>query len=231
MTTESEAGMARTAVIALFIGVGLILLAFTLGLGPGALIVAGALLLGPTLWWRWKTREFRRGVRAMRRGQPDVARTEFRAFLDRVRSANGFLRYQPLFNLGRRYDYVSAAHNNLGVLALQAGDRETAAREFRAALDRARDFAPACYGLAAVRLLEGEHGAAEAAARQGLETNPGHRPCAIIAALARAERDDREGAEEILADLSKPIEWERARTLWSSMYRFWGEEARARRWD
>lgn len=214
----------------MLIGLGALLLAYALGLGAGVLLVLGALLLGPTLWWRWKTREFRRGMRALRRGQRREAESWFDLFLQRTERDGGFLRYQPVFNLGRPYDYRAAAHNNLGVLHLRAGKRDAARREFDRALASSPRFAPACYGRGALHLLEGDLAAAEASAREGLRAEPGHRPCSVLAALCRAELGDREGAEALLASLRKPIDWESARHLWAQMYSFWGAEDRSGRW-
>jgi tetratricopeptide (TPR) repeat protein len=194
-------------------------------------VLLGGLILAPGLWWRWRTREFRRGMRALRRGDLEASRARFEVFLEDVEQGGRFLRYQPFFNLGRPYDYVAAARNNLGVIALRSGDRAGAVRAFDSAAERAPNFAPAHYGRAAVRLLAGDLEGAESAAREGLRGQPGHRPCAILAALCRAERGDRAGAEELLGGLRKPVDWDRARAFWAKLYRFWGEDEAAARWE
>ena len=220
----------RPAVVALMTGIALLLLALTLGVRARLLLVLGLLVLAPGLWWRWKTGRFRQGVRALRRGEQEAAAERFREFLGQVETDDGFLRYQPFFNLGRPYDYVAASHNNLGALALQAGDRAGARRELEAALDRPGAFAPAYYGSAALSLLEGDLEIAESTARAGLEADPRYRPCGILLGLCLAERGDRSGAEAALAGLKKPLSWDEASSLWASMYRFWGESERAARW-
>ncbi|MEE9246614.1 MAG: hypothetical protein V3U63_10470 [Gemmatimonadota bacterium] len=222
---------ARPAVVALFGGIAVLLVLFTLGIKARALLVVGLLVLAPGFWWRWKTREFRRGIRALRRGEAELSREHFRGFLGAVEHHSGFLRYQPFFNLGRPYDYVAAAHNNLGALALQSGDRVTARREFEAAIGRRTGFAPAYYGRAAVSLLDGDLEDAESAARAGLVFEPRYRPCAILVALCQAERGDRSAAEASLAGLSKPMNWNEAPILWAKMYHLWGEPDRAAKWE
>lgn len=220
----------RSAVIALMTGVALLLLALTLGVRARLLVVLGLLVLAPGLWWRWKTRRFRQGVRALRRGEREAAAERFREFLEQIETDDGFLRYQPFFNLGRPYDYVAAGHNNLGALALQAGDRAGARRELEAAVARPGAFAPAYYGRAALSLLEGDLEMAERTARAGLEADPRYRPCGILLALCLAERGERAGAETTLASLKKPLSWDEARSLWAGMYRLWGESERAAKW-
>lgn len=228
---RTDSSMARPAMTALVIGLAIVLALFAFGLGPGVLLILGALVLGPSLWWRWKTREFRRAVRALRANRPDTARAGFQTFIERVARDDGFLRYQPFFNLGRPYDYVAAAHSNLGVLALRIGDRSEAERAFETALTRSPGFAEAHYGQAAARLLGDRPAEAEQAALAGLASQPGHRPCAILAALCRAEQGDREGAKELLSGLRKPLGWDAAVALWAKMYRFWGADGRAARWE
>lgn len=226
----SEAGGTRAPVIALILGVGVLVVLLALGVQASGLVLLGAMVVAPGLWWRWRTREFRRGVRALRRGNGGEAAVHFRAFLEDVRRDDSFLRYQPFFNLGRPYDYVAAAHNNLGALSLQEGDSAKARRHFDAALERPGRFPPACYGRAAVNLLESKLEQAELDARAGLDADPKHRPSRILLALILAERGDRGAAEEVLAGLRKPLDWDNARSLWSKMYRFWNEEQRAARW-
>lgn len=227
----SGSSTTRTTVYALILGVGALVILLTVGVRAPGLVALGLLVVGPGLWWRWRTREFRRGVRALRRGDGREAAARFQRFLEDVRRDGGFLRYQPFFNLGRPYDYVAAAHNNLGALSLREGDRTAARRHFEAALDRPGRFPPARYGRAALNLLESNLEEAESDARAGLEADPRHRPSRILLALILAEADDRQSAEEALAGLRKPLDWDEARDLWSKMYRYWQAEARAARWE
>lgn len=228
---DARSSAARSAVTALVVGLGILLALFALGLGARLLLFLGLLVLGPGLWWRWKTREFRQGVKEMRRGSRGAAASHFRRFIEMAETNGSFLRYQPFFNLGRPYDYVAAAHNNLGVLALHSGDRERARADFKAAIARSPVFAPAHYGHAAVTLLDGDLDAAERAARAGLDAEPGHRPCAVLLALCHAERGDLTAAEAVLGELRKPLSIEQARAHWAKMYRFWGATAQAERWE
>ncbi len=223
-------GSTRYAVLAFLIGLGVLLVLLSLGVRPGFIVAVAGLALAPGLWWRWRTREFRHGVRALRKGRTDAARDHFQRFLADAEADDRFLRWQPFFNLGRPYDYVAGAHNNLGVLALRRGDREEARARFRTTLDRAPGFVQGHYGMAASRLIEGDLDAATEAARAGLGVEPGNRPCAILLALCHAERGDRAAAEEVLDGLTKPISWEDARSMWAKMYRFWRADERAERW-
>ncbi len=228
---HARSSPARPAVTALVVGLGIVLALFALGFGARLLVFLGLLVLGPGFWWRWKTREFRQGVREMRRGHGDIAASHFRRFIEMAEINGSFLRYQPFFNLGRPYHYVAAAHNNLGVLALHSGDRETACADFTAATARSPVFAPAHYGHAAVLLLDGDLDHAERAARAGLDAEPGHRPCAVLLALCHAERSDRSAAEAVLRELRKPLSFDQGRSHWAKMYQFWGAPDRATKWE
>ncbi len=227
----SSTSSSRSAVTALLIGIGALILMLTLGVGAQLLAALGLIVLAPGFWWRHKTREFRSGVRYLRRGDGENAENHFRSFLLTAAREGGFLRYQAFFNLGRPYDYVAAAHNNLGALALQAGDRSTARREFDAAIALGTAFAPAYFGRAGVNLLEGDLGAAEEDAGAGLSAEPRYRPCSILLALIRAERGDSVGAEEVLAGLRTPISLDDARLLWAEMYDQWKAKDRAAKWE
>ena len=102
---------------------------------PGAGIVVGILLLLflPGRWWRWKTRRFHRGLRSLKGGDAAEARTEFERFLTEMERDARFERWQPIFNLGRRYSYPGATHANIGVTWLHEGEPERALHHFEIA--------------------------------------------------------------------------------------------------
>ena len=61
------------------LGLLLVLLLFR---PPGWVVVVFLLVLFlPGRWWHWKTRRFRRGLRALKKGDPGAARSELEAFL------------------------------------------------------------------------------------------------------------------------------------------------------
>jgi tetratricopeptide (TPR) repeat protein len=170
---------------------------------PGwVLILFLVLLFVPGRWWHWKTRRFRRGLRALKKGDPGGARSELEAFLFQVARESNFRRVQPYFNLGRSYPYRVAAHSNLGVCDLMEGKSEPALVRFRTALAEDPSWVPARYGEAVALKLLGKREEAEASARQAL----GHRPSYLAARLLLgslvAEGGRRAEADAILAPIA-----------------------------
>lgn len=189
--------------------IGLVL-AFAL-LRPGPLIVIGVivLLFAPGRWWRWRMRRFRKGVRAIQRGDLTAGQTELEAFLDGIGDTERFERIQPLFNLGKHYSYRAAALNNLGVAALTAGgpggqpDLETARSRFEEALAVDPGYVQAHYGLAMTAWLRGDAVGAETDADRALALHPGYLPARLLLATVRRERGDDAGADEALEPLRR----------------------------
>lgn len=172
---------------------------------PGVGIVAGliVLLLLPGRWWRWRTRRFRRALRMLKAGQPAEARTELELFLAEVAGDPGFERWQPLFNLGRRYSYPGAAHANIGVAWLHQGAPEEALRHFLIAGRLDESSAQAAFGEAAARRRLGQLPEAEKAAERATELRPSYLPARLLLAAIRRERGDDRGAAELLGPLSE----------------------------
>lgn len=178
------------------VGLVLVLGAWRPGIGVVAVVVVA--LLSPGRWWRWRTRRFRRGLRALRRGDPRTAREELTTFLEEIDRDPRFHRAQPFFNLGRVYPYAAAALSNLGVAELKLGDPERALRRYRAATSQAPDFVSARYGEAmALRLLKRPEDA-EAAALKALEAKPSYVAARLLLALLRRARGDEAGADQAL---------------------------------
>lgn len=172
---------------------------------PGAGIVVGILLLLflPGRWWRWKTRRFHRGVRALKSGDSAAARAEFERFLTEMDRDPRFERWQPLFNLGRRYSYPGAAHANIGVTWLHEGEPERALRHFEIARRQDETSAQAAFGEAAARRRMGQLRKAEQAAERATELRPSYLPARLLLAEIRRERGDEEGAAEVLRPLAQ----------------------------
>jgi tetratricopeptide (TPR) repeat protein len=194
----------------LFVGaVGLVLALALLRPGPGIVIGVVVLFFAPGRWWRWRTRRFRKGVRAIQRGDLTTGRAELEAFLDGIGDAERFERIQPLFNLGKRYSYRAAALSNLGVATLTIGDRggeadlERARARFDEALAVDADYVQARYGLAMVALLSGDAPGAEVEAERALALRPGYLPARLLLATVRRERGDEAGADEALEPLRR----------------------------
>lgn len=194
----------------LFVGaVGLVLVFALLRPGPAIVIVVVVLLFAPGRWWRWRTRRFRKGVRAIQRGDLAMGQAELQTFLDGIGDAERFERIQPLFNLGKRYSYRAAALSNLGVATLTIGDRadeadlERARVRFDEALAVDADYVQARYGMAMVALLRGDAAGAETEAERALALRPGYLPARLLLATARRERGDDAGADEALEPLRR----------------------------
>lgn len=187
----------------LLAAVGLLLLLLFLFPGLWALAALAVLLLLPGRWWRWRTRRFRRGVRAIRQGKPLEARGELEAFLREIEGDEGFERVQPWFNLGQRYSYRAAAESNLGVTWLQAGDAGRALRHFLRAREVDPANAQAAFGEAAARRCLGQLADAERAAARAVELRPTYLPARLVLAAVRRARGDEAGAEEALAPVRR----------------------------
>lgn len=192
----------------LFLGaVGLALAFALLRPGPAIIVAVIVLLLAPGRWWRWRTRRFRRGVRAIQRGDLEAGRADLEAFLAGIGDPARFDRIQPVFNLGKRYPYRAAALSNLGVAELTAGDAggvsdlETARSRFDEAISVAPDYVQAHYGLAMTAWLTGDHAGAVANAERALALRPAYLPARLLLATARRESGDEEGALEALEPL------------------------------
>lgn len=172
---------------------------------PGAGIVAGILLLLflPGRWWRWKTRRFHRGVRALKSGDSSAARTEFERFLDEMEGDPRFERWQPIFNLGRRYSYPGAAHANVGVTWLHEGEAAKALAHFEKARRLDETSAQAAFGEAAARRRLGQLRKAEKAAERATELRPSYLPARLLLAEIRRARGDEEGAAKVLRTLAE----------------------------
>jgi len=191
-------GLVAPAVLA---AVGLLLgLAF---LRPPGWVVVGLVLLlfVPGRWWRWRTRRFRRGLRALRHGRLEAARGDFAAFLSDIDADPRFARLQPLFNLGRPYPYAAAARANIGVTDLRDGQPRLALGHFQAALEVEASWLPARYGEAAALRLLGEAAGAEESARAVLDARPTYLPARLLLAVLLRERGDAEAAERTLTPL------------------------------
>lgn len=205
--------------LALLVAVGLVLVLALLQ--PGWVVVLAVVVaaLIPGRWWRWRTRRFRRGVRALEKGEPDRARSELRRFLADIEDDRLFARAQPLFNLGKEYSYRSAALANLGLVALRKGSVREALERFDEALREEPSRAQAHYGRGVALRMRGERAAAERAASRAIEARPGYVAAHALLALVRRERGDAEGAgeamEAIRAEEKDPEELiERLRRLW-----------------
>lgn len=172
---------------------------------PGIGIVAGllVLLLLPGRWWRWRTRRFRRGVRILNDGRPAEARAEFERFLAEIENDAGFKRWQPLFNLGRRYSYSGAAHANIGVSWLHEGVPEEALEHFLIAGCLDARSAQAAFGEAAARRRLGQLREAEKAAERATELRPSYLPARLLLAAIRRESGDEQGAAELLRPVAE----------------------------
>jgi tetratricopeptide (TPR) repeat protein len=187
---------------ALVVALG-ILLALALLRPPGWIVIGVVLLLFlPGRWWRWRTRRFRRGLRLLRRGEPEGAAREMEAFLAGVRADPNFAQAQPYFNLGRTYPYEAAAHSNLGVVRLRRGDPGAALDSFRAALEVAPEWVQAWYGQAVALRLEGSLPASEAATRRALELRPTYLAARLLLALVLREQGKDGEVEAVLEPLA-----------------------------
>ena len=188
-------------------GVGLVLASALLRPGPAIIVAVVVLLLAPGRWWRWRTRRFRRGVKAIQRGDLEAGRAELEAFLDGIGDAEPFDRFQPLFNLGKRYPYRAAALGNLGVAELTAGDAggisdlEAARSRFDQAISVDPDYVQAHYGLAMTKWLTGDHAGAAAEAERALALRPAYLPARLLLATVRRKSGDEVGAQEALEPL------------------------------
>lgn len=212
-------GVAPFLLAAIAIVLLLVWLIVLLRPGPWLLVVAVVLLLAPGRWWRWRTRRFRRGVKALRTGDRERARREFESFLDEIDGDGRFERLQPVFNLGRRYSYRGAALGNLGVVELEEGRPGAALARFRAALHADPRAVRPRYGEAAALRLLGRLEAAEESAAAALALRPRYVAARLLLALIRRERGDAAGAEEALRPLEEEGEdpeplLERLRSQW-----------------
>lgn len=171
--------------------------------GWGVLVAILALLLLPGRWWGWRTRHFRHGVKALRRGETEEARRELEAFLAEAEGDERFDRLQPWFNLRRRFPYVAAARSNLGIAALRSGDLAAATAAFERALEVAPRFVQALYGLGIARWREGRLTEAEEAALRALEVRGSYMPARVLLAAIRHERGDRAGFEEAVEGIQE----------------------------
>ncbi|MFQ5747427.1 MAG: tetratricopeptide repeat protein [Gemmatimonadota bacterium] len=196
--TRARAGLVAPA---LLVAVGLLL--GLVALRPPGWVVLGLIVLAfvPGRWWRWRTRRFRRGLRALRGGRLERARAELEAFLRDIEADPRFLRVQPWFNLGRPYPYEVAARANLGVVDLRRGHPRRALEHFRTALETEPGWLPARHGEAAALRLVGDGSGAEAAARAVLEARPSYLPARLLLAVLLRERGATEAAERTLTPL------------------------------
>lgn len=199
--TDSAGGPRRSipAVVPYVLGAVALVLVLA-ALRPGWAVVGAvvALLLLPGRWWRWRTRRFRRGVKALRRGDTGDAQDELESFLAETEHDERFARLQPWFNFGRPYPYVAAARSNLAIAALREGELERARREFERALTEAPDFLQALYGLGVVHWRAGRLEEAEAAALRAVEVSGSYVPARVLVGVVRRERGDEAAAEETL---------------------------------
>lgn len=205
--------------LAVLVAIAVVLLLAFLRPGWGVVIAVVIVALAPGRWWRWRTRRFRRGVRALERGEPDRARSELRRFLRDIEDDRLFARAQPLFNLGREYSYRAAALANLGLAALREGAVPKALRRFGEALEEDPFHAQAHYGRGIAHRSRGELAEAERAATRAVEARPRYLAAHALLGLVRRERGDEGGAEAALAAIRKedrdPEELlERLRKLW-----------------
>ena len=192
---------------------------------PGAGVVVAILLLLflPGRWWRWKTRRFHRGLRALKEGAPSEARTEFERFLGEFEGEARLDRLQPVFNLGRRYSYAGAAHANIGVTWLHEGQPDKALRHFEMAGRLDETSAQAAFGEAAARRRLGQLRKAEKAAERSTGLRPSYLPARLLLAEIRRERGDDEGAAEVLRPLAE--EGNDPESLIQKMLSQWPESA------
>jgi tetratricopeptide (TPR) repeat protein len=171
--------------------------------GAGVVVAILLLLLLPGRWWRWKTRRFHRGLRALKGGAASEARTEFEQFLSEFEGEPRLDRWQPVFNLGRRYSYGGAAHANIGVTWLHEGEPDKALRHFEIARRLDETSAQAAFGEAAARRRLGQLRKAEKAAERATELRPSYLPARLLLAEIRRARGDEEGAAEVLRPLAE----------------------------
>lgn len=194
----------------LFLGaVGLVLLFAILRPGPAIVVGVVVLLLAPGRWWRWRTRRFRKGVRAIQSGDLVKGTAELEEFVEGIGDTERFDRIQPLFNLGKRYPYRAAALSNLGVAALTAGDvggasdLQAARSRFEEAIAVDADYVQAHYGLAMTAWLTGDHAGAAAEAERALAIRPAYLPARLLLATVRRDAGDEAGAQEVLEPLRR----------------------------
>ena len=190
----------------LLIAVGVALALAFLRPGLGVLVVIVLALLLPGRWWRWRTRRFRRGLRALQRGDTAVARSELESFLTQLDGDASFKKVQPYFNLWRKYSYQAAALSNLGVAELQEGEPGRAISHFRAALSEDPGFSQALYGQAAALRLLGDLAGAESSAEQALARRPKYYAARALLGLVMLEKGDDERAAETLAPLREAVQ-------------------------
>ncbi len=171
--------------------------------GAGVVVAILLLLLLPGRWWRWKTRRFHRGLRALKGGAASEARAEFEQFLSEFEGEPRLDRLQPVFNLGRRYSYGGAAHANIGVTWLHEGEPDKALRHFEIARRLDETSAQAAFGEAAARRRLGQLRKAEKAAERATELRPSYLPARLLLAEIRRARGDEEGAAEVLRPLAE----------------------------
>jgi tetratricopeptide (TPR) repeat protein len=171
--------------------------------GAGVVVAILLLLLLPGRWWRWKTRRFHRGLRALKGGAASEARTEFEQFLSEFEGEPRLDRWQPVFNLGRRYSYGGAAHANIGVTWLHEGEPDKALRHFEIARRLDETSAQAAFGEAAARRRLGQLRKAEKAAERATELRPSYLPARLLLAEIHRARGDEEGAAEVLRPLAE----------------------------
>lgn len=114
-----------------------------------------------------------------------------------------FDRWQPIFNLGRRYSYPGAAHANIGVTWLHEGEPAKALHHFEIARRLDETSAQAAFGEAAARRRLGQLRKAEKAAERATELRPSYLPARLLLAEIRRERGDEEGAAEVLRPLAE----------------------------
>lgn len=199
--TDSAGGPRRSIPAAVPYVLGAVAVVLVLAaVRPGWAVVAAvvALILLPGRWWRWRTRSFRRGVKALRRGDTGDAQDELESFLAETEHDDRFRRLQPWFNFGRPYPYVAAARSNLGIAVLREGELERARREFERALAEAPDFLQALYGLGVAHWRAGRLDEAEAAALRAVDVSGSYVPARVLVGVVRRERGDEAAAEETL---------------------------------
>ena len=196
---------------------------------PAASVVVAILFLVflPGRWWRWRTRRFRSGLRMLKAGQPAAARAEFERFLADVEGNVIFERWQPVFNLGRRYSYAGAAHANIGVTLLHEGRPEEALSHFETARRLDESSAQAIFGEAAARRRLGQLRKAEKAAARAVELRPRYLPARLLLAAIRRERGDEGGAARVLEPLVEG--GQDPETLMRQMLDQWPDDAREER--
>jgi len=189
------------AAAALLGAVGVALLLALVRPGLLVVIVVVIVVLAPGRWWWWRKRHFRRGLKHLRAGEDRRARAALGRFLEEVDGDARFERWQPVFNLGRRYSYRAAAETNLGVSWLREGDPEAALARFRRALEIEPGWLQALHGRAAALHLLGDSEGAESAARAALEARPTYLPSRALLGLILRERGNEAAAAAVLAPL------------------------------